>query len=73
MNDLVTVYRARHDALEQFALTAQPMIMAMPLDLSDGFKLTPHEARELRAAWQAVVLSPNVAPQPRLFRTEEVA
>jgi hypothetical protein len=73
MSDLITVYRARHDALEQFALTAQPMIMAMPLDLSDGFKLTSHEARELRDAWQAVVASPHVAPQPRLFADTEAA
>ena len=73
MNDLIAVYRARLDALEQLALTVQVFALAMPADLSSGFALTPQEARELRAAWQAVVQSPNVAPQPRLFRTEEVA
>ena len=73
MTDLITVYRARWNALEQLALTVQAFALAMPVDLSDGFKLTPHEARELRAAWQAVVQAPHVAPQPRLFADTEAA
>jgi hypothetical protein len=55
MSDLITVYRARWNALEQLALTVQVFAMAMPVDVSDGFKLTSHEAKELREAWRAVV------------------
>ena len=42
MSDLITVYRARWNALEQLALTVQVFAMAMPVDVSDGFKLTSH-------------------------------
>ena len=73
MSDLITVYRARWNALEQLSLTVQVFAMAMPVDLSDGFKLTPYEARELRDAWQAVLQAPHVAPQPRLFADTEAA
>ena len=73
MNDLIAVYRARLDALEQLALTVQVFALAMPADLSSGFALTPQEARDVRAAHQAVMQTPHVAPQPRFFRTEEVA
>ena len=73
MSDLITVPRPLHDALDQLALTVQPIVMAMPLDVSDGFKLTSYEARELRAAWQAVLQAPHVAPQPRLFAESEAA
>ena len=73
MTDLITVYRARWNALEQLALTVQVFALAMPVDLSSGFALTAHEARELRAAWQAVVQAPHVAPQPRLFGESEAA
>ena len=73
MSDLITVYAARWHALEQLALTVQVFAMAMPVDVSGGFTLTAHEARELRAAWQAVVQAPHVAPQPRLFADTEAA
>ena len=73
MTDLITVYRARWNALEQLALTVQAFALAMPVDVSGGFTLTAHEARELRAAWQGVLQAPHVAPQPRLFSENEAA
>ena len=73
MTDTITVYRARWNALEQLALTVQAFALAMPVDVSGGFTLTAHEARELRAAWQGVLQAPHVAPQPRLFSENEAA
>lgn len=48
-------HMSRDDALDILLLTVQPIVMAMPLDVSDGFTLTGHEAKELREAWRAVV------------------
>lgn len=73
MNDLITVYRARWNALEQLALEVGTFAVAMPADLSGGYALLPHEARAVYEAWQAVLKSPHVAPQPRLISIEEVA
>lgn len=73
MNDLITVYRARWDALEQLALEVGTFAVAMPADPSGGYALLPHEVRAVYAAWQAVLKAPHVAPQPRLFDDREVA
>lgn len=72
MSDLITVYRARWDALEQLALEVGAFAVAMPADFQ-GVTLLPHEARAVYLAWRAVLEAPHVQPQPRLFVDTEAA
>lgn len=72
MSDTITVSAARWHALERLALVIQPVMLALPVDLSGG-TLTAYEARALFAAWRDVTEAPHVAPQPRLFAADEAA
>ena len=74
MNDLITVYRARWDALEALALAVG--MFALPMgraDTSGGWRLLPQECDDVLAAWGQVLAAPHAAPQPALFDLESEA
>lgn len=74
MSDTVTVPRARWDALEALALAVTAFALPMSrADTASGWRLLPHEADDVLAAWRDVIAAPVTPPQPRLFDLADVA
>ena len=72
MSDTVTVPRARWDALEALALAVTAFALPMSrADTASGWRLLPHEADDVLAAWRDVVATET--RQPRLFDVESEA
>jgi len=73
MNDLIAVYRARLDALEQLAMTVQVFALTNTAIVGAHYLVMRLDFEQLGEALHRYYKAQRTHAQPRLFKKSEVA